>query len=177
LKKDSEDEPADEPKLRASSRARTATAATKTKTATTTAKAKAAPQAKPKANGTAGKGKAVAEANGKDTAPKKATAPKKDVKVEPAINKLATVPEHIRPCPQLFGCGAGNFGQLGMGPDYLEEYNKMKRNLLVQAKIDAGEYGGTGAGLESVAAGGMHTLFTDETGKVCWRIYHCSCLC
>jgi regulator of chromosome condensation len=170
VKKDSEEAQVEAPKPRASSRTRAA-AATKTVPAAKKETKKAAPATTKetkatKATGAAAKGKAVTESNSKEKAPKKAAAPKKDVAIEPAINKLATAPEHVRPCPQLWGCGAGNFGQLGMGPDYLDEYPKLKRNLLVQAKIDAGEYGGEGAGLEAVAAGGMHTLFVDETGMV-----------
>jgi regulator of chromosome condensation len=85
---------------------------------------------------------------------------------EPPMNALPIVPEHPRPAPQLFGCGVGNFGQLGMGPDQLGEHSKPKRNMLVESQIEEGAYGGEGAGLETIAAGGMHTLFVDEKGTV-----------
>lgn len=84
----------------------------------------------------------------------------------PPMNALPTPPEHSRPALQLFGCGVGNFGQLGMGADFLAEYPKPKRNMLVEKKMQEGAYGEEGAGLESVAAGGMHTLFVDEKGTV-----------
>ena len=63
--------------------------------------------------------------------------------------------------------GAGNFGQFGLGPDFLDEFSFPKRNTWVDAKIREGVFGSEGAGLEAVAAGGLHTLFIDEKGTVC----------
>lgn len=79
---------------------------------------------------------------------------------------MPTEPVHVRPGLNLFGWGVSNFGQLGMGPDMLGEYPKPKPNKLIQEKIEHGEFGSEGAGLEAVAAGGMHTLFVDEKGTV-----------
>lgn len=66
----------------------------------------------------------------------------------------------------MFAWGTGNFGQIGMGPDVLDELSKPRRNPWVEEQIEKGTFGGEGAGLESVAAGGLHTLFTDEKGTV-----------
>jgi regulator of chromosome condensation len=78
------------------------------------------------------------------------------------VNPLPTAPVHERPPLLLFGWGANDFGQLCMGT----EANKPKRNTWVEQKIDEDAFGEDGAGLESIAAGGMHTLFIDERGTV-----------
>lgn len=100
---------------------------------------------------------------------KKEPAPKKTpraVEKRPLLNTPPTPPEHTRPAPVLFVWGAGNFGQFGMGEDQLGELEKPTRNKLVEEKMDDGEFGGQGAGLEAVAAGGMYSLFIDEQGTV-----------
>ncbi|EPQ59146.1 RCC1/BLIP-II protein [Gloeophyllum trabeum ATCC 11539] len=85
----------------------------------------------------------------------------------PYFNPLPIPPAHMRPPYQLWGWGAGNFGQLGMGPDLLGEYPKPKRNLWIEEQIKKGTFGDEeGAGLEAIAAGGMHTIFIDEKGTV-----------
>lgn len=53
-----------------------------------------------------------------------------------------------------------------MGPDVLSELPKPKKNLWVEEKMQEGLFGDVGAGIESIAAGGMHTLFIDESGTV-----------
>lgn len=87
--------------------------------------------------------------------------------LKPYFNPLPTPPNHPRPVNQLFVWGAGNFGQFGMGPDVLDEFSFPKRNTWVDEKIREGVFGSKGAGLEAVAAGGLHTLFIDEKGTVC----------
>ena len=87
--------------------------------------------------------------------------------LKPYFNPLPTPPAHPRPANQLFVWGAGNFGQFGMGPDFLDEFSFPKRNTWVDSKIKEGVFGSEGAGLEAVAAGGLHTLFIDEKGTVC----------
>ncbi|EIN10547.1 RCC1/BLIP-II [Punctularia strigosozonata HHB-11173 SS5] len=82
------------------------------------------------------------------------------------INGLPAVPEHTRPAPILFGWGAGNFGQLGMGSELLGDYDKPKKNPWVTEKVEDGAFGSEDAGLETIAAGGMHTLLVDERGTV-----------
>ena len=54
--------------------------------------------------------------------------------------------------------------QLGM--DYNQEINKPRKNAFVTNHIEEGTFGGDEAGLESIAAGGLHTLFVDEKGTV-----------
>ncbi|PAV20470.1 RCC1 BLIP-II [Pyrrhoderma noxium] len=82
------------------------------------------------------------------------------------INSLPTPPEHPRPSNQIFVWGAGNFGQFGMGPEYLDEFDKPKKNPWFEKKIEEGIFGGEGAGIESIAAGGLHSLFVDEKGTI-----------
>ncbi|KAH7887560.1 regulator of chromosome condensation 1/beta-lactamase-inhibitor protein II [Phlebopus sp. FC_14] len=85
---------------------------------------------------------------------------------KPYFNPLPTPPEHPRPANKLFVWGAGNFGQFGMGPDLLDEFNSPRRNPWIEKKMAEGVFGSPGAGLEAIAAGGMHTLFIDERGTV-----------
>ncbi|KZT12728.1 RCC1/BLIP-II [Laetiporus sulphureus 93-53] len=86
--------------------------------------------------------------------------------LRPYFNPLPTPPEHLRPAPQMFAWGAGNFGQFGMGPDLLDEFDKPRKNAWIEEKIREGLFGGPEAGLEAVAAGGLHSLFIDEKGTV-----------
>jgi len=53
-----------------------------------------------------------------------------------------------------------------MGSDELGEKDKMARNTWIEEQITSGTFGEPGAGLEAVAAGGLHTLFIDEKGTV-----------
>ncbi|RDB19904.1 Protein pim1 [Hypsizygus marmoreus] len=85
---------------------------------------------------------------------------------KPYFNPLPVPPEHKRPGLSLFVWGAGNFGQFGMGPDVLGELDKPKKNPWVEQEMQKGTFGEEGAGLESVEAGGLHTLFIDEKGTV-----------
>jgi len=96
--------------------------------------------------------------------PEAAPAPLPQVK--PYFNPLPTPPQKKRPALQLFAWGAGNFGQFGMGPDILGELDKPKKNMWVEQQIQAGAFGGDGAGLEAIAGGGMHSIFVDEKGTV-----------
>ena len=59
-----------------------------------------------------------------------------------------------------------------MGPDLLDEFDKPKKHTWIEKKIDEGVFGAeAGAGLEAVAAGGLHTLFLDEKGTVSVTAY------
>ncbi|KAL1660141.1 regulator of chromosome condensation 1/beta-lactamase-inhibitor protein II [Schizophyllum commune] len=53
-----------------------------------------------------------------------------------------------------------------MGPDYLGEFDKPKKNAWVEEGIEDGKFGEEGAGIESVASGGLHSVFVDERGTV-----------
>ncbi|KAF4575118.1 hypothetical protein EYR36_006474 [Pleurotus pulmonarius] len=85
---------------------------------------------------------------------------------KPYFNPLPVAPPKQRPGLTLWAWGAGNFGQFGMGPDVLGELDKPRKNPWVEQKIQSGEFGEEGAGLETIAAGGMHTIFVDEKGTV-----------
>lgn len=95
---------------------------------------------------------------------KRAAAPVPQQK--PYFNPLPVAPPKQRPGLTLWAWGAGNFGQFGMGPDVLGELDKPRKNPWVEQKIQSGEFGEEGAGLETIAAGGMHTIFVDEKGTV-----------
>lgn len=110
--------------------------------------------------------KSKATPNGKTAAPvrKRTAAAHHD---PPPFNALPTLPIHSRPPLQLFAWGVGDGGQLGLGIDLLPgQVNKIRRNHYVEEKIAEGAFGGENAGLEAVAAGGMHTLLIDEKGSV-----------
>jgi regulator of chromosome condensation len=91
---------------------------------------------------------------------------REEVQQKPYFNPIPTAPAHARPAAQLFAWGAGNFGQFGMGADFLGEFPKPKRNLWIEEQIKEGTFGDEGAGLETVAAGGLHSLLIDEKGTV-----------
>ena len=89
------------------------------------------------------------------------------VQTKPYFNPLPVAPEPRRPGLLLFAWGAGNFGQFGMGEDQLGELHKPTRNKWVEQGVAEGRFGPTeGAGFESVAAGGLYSLFVDENGTV-----------
>lgn len=89
------------------------------------------------------------------------------VQTKPYFNPLPAAPEPRRPGLLLFAWGAGNFGQFGMGEDQLGELHKPARNKWVEQGMAEGRFGPTGgAGFESVAAGGLYSLFVDENGTV-----------
>jgi regulator of chromosome condensation len=151
--------------------------ATATK-ANTTAKTKAAAT---KSKSTARKttkatpAKAEPQTDAEDERPRKRV--KQDKPTEPAgppvplvytnpLNPLPTPSEHARPAALLYYWGAGNFGQFGMGPDILDEFGKPKKHTWVEKGIEEGKFGEKGAGIEAAAAGGLHTMFLDEKGRV-----------
>ncbi|KAF5380523.1 hypothetical protein D9615_004510 [Tricholomella constricta] len=87
----------------------------------------------------------------------------------PYLNPLPTIPEALRPSAQLFVWGAGNDGQFGTGPsddELFVEKRVPKRNRWFMAQSVAGTFGAPGAGIEAIAAGGLHTMFVDENGTV-----------
>lgn len=96
---------------------------------------------------------------------------REEIPQKPYFNPLPVPPTHTRPAPQLFVWGAGNFGQFGMGSDFLGEFGKPKKNGWIEKRIGEGIFGGEGAGLEAVAAGGLHTLFIDEKGTVSFQSF------
>ena len=54
-----------------------------------------------------------------------------------------------------------------MGDDQLGELHKPVRNKWAEQGMSEGRFGPIeGAGLESIAAGGLYSLFVDENGKV-----------
>jgi len=54
-----------------------------------------------------------------------------------------------------------------MGEDELGEISKPKKNKWVEEGMEDKLFGDEeGAGLESIAAGGLHTLFIDEKGVI-----------
>ncbi|KAF8756548.1 chromosome condensation (RCC1) repeat [Rhizoctonia solani] len=62
--------------------------------------------------------------------------------------------------------GNGDSSQFGMGPNATGEYPRPRMQKFFKTASDEGKLGGEGAGVESLAAGGLHTLAIDEAGKV-----------
>ena len=91
---------------------------------------------------------------------------KPEQQLKPYINQLPTPPQKQRPGLLPFVWGTGNFGQFGLGPEVVEEISKPRRQKWIEEKIDEGAFGEPGAGIEYVAAGGLHTVFIDEKGAV-----------
>lgn len=90
----------------------------------------------------------------------------------PYFNSLPTASEHVRPGLQLFVWGSGGCGQLGLGPDVKDDLEKPRRHMWAQEQMEGGAFGDAeGAGLEDIAAGGMHTLLLDEKGTVSPVVY------
>ncbi|KDQ61663.1 hypothetical protein JAAARDRAFT_66744 [Jaapia argillacea MUCL 33604] len=104
---------------------------------------------------------------GKSSAPRVVPPPpsKKAKTLPTPFNDIPTPPPpSTSPCI-LFGWGCGDFGQLGIGPD-TKTFYMPKKNLWVEGMVEKDAFGGVGKGLESVVAGGVHTLFIDESGAV-----------
>jgi regulator of chromosome condensation len=100
--------------------------------------------------------------------PVKAAKPVKTPKERaPTLNPLHQAAPRSRPPRQLFVYGNGDFGQLGLGPDETAELFKPKLHEWCAEAVESGKFGEEGAGIEAVAAGGMHSLMVDEEGKVC----------
>ncbi|KAG9095608.1 hypothetical protein FRC06_009628 [Ceratobasidium sp. 370] len=99
-------------------------------------------------------------------APKKAPATRKPRDVGPTLNSIPAIPDHPRPAYQMLVFGNGDSSQFGMGPDATGEYPRPRMQKFFKTASDEGKLGGEGAGIESLAAGGMHTLAVDEAGKL-----------
>ncbi|RDX49855.1 RCC1/BLIP-II [Lentinus brumalis] len=90
-----------------------------------------------------------------------------DAPGEQWLNPLPLAPTHERPSWQVFCWGAGDSGQLGMGADVLAvNLAKPRRNQYMETVGAGGAFGGPEAGIESVAAGALHSVFVDEKGTV-----------
>lgn len=78
---------------------------------------------------------------------------------------LPSPPVRRRPGLELVGWGNGHDGQLGK--ELPSVVDKPKKNRWMTQKMEEGVFGHEpGAGLESIASGGMHSLFVDEKGSV-----------
>ena len=93
-------------------------------------------------------------------------APPAPKQLKPYFNSLPVPPQKQRPGLLPFVWGTGNFGQFGMGPEVLGEISKPRRNTWIEERIEDGAFGEVNAGIESVACGGLHTIFLDEKGTV-----------
>ncbi|QRV83856.1 RCC1/BLIP-II protein [Ceratobasidium sp. AG-Ba] len=117
---------------------------------------------KPKANGVK---KTASQSEAKPPA-RRGRPPRLPSVVVPTLNSVPAIPEHPRPCYQMLVFGNGDSSQFGMGPDATGEYARPKMQKFFKTASDEGKLGGEGAGLESIAAGGLHTLAVDESGKL-----------
>ncbi|KAK0462924.1 regulator of chromosome condensation 1/beta-lactamase-inhibitor protein II [Desarmillaria tabescens] len=91
----------------------------------------------------------------------KSTRAAKYVSVVPETNgkkrKLAHEPESLQPKETLFVHGGGESGQLGLGPDVLDEISRPRLHQKFQK---------LGVGIQCLAVGGMHSLVVDSKGQV-----------
>jgi regulator of chromosome condensation len=148
-----------EPEVRTVCRSKTTRAATTATTAKHT-KATNGPRSRARAPAAA----ATADDKGPALKPESKTKTKTQAP-RPYFNPLPKAREHVRPVTQAF---AGNFGQFGMCADRLGPYDKLTMNKWVKERTEDGTFGGESVGIESVAAGGLHTIFIDEKGTVCF---------
>jgi regulator of chromosome condensation len=83
------------------------------------------------------------------------------------FNPIPSPPTPTRPARQLFIFGNGDSNQFGLGPDTFGDIVRPRLHAWVEEAVKEGRLGAEpGAGIESVSAGGMHTLMVDEAGKV-----------
>ncbi|KAF9512928.1 hypothetical protein BS47DRAFT_1393809 [Hydnum rufescens UP504] len=82
----------------------------------------------------------------------------------PTLNALIPLPPP-RPAPlHAFVFGNGDAGQFGLGTEVLSEIGRPKIHAWVEDAIKDNKYGGKG--LETIVAGGMHTLAVTSDGQV-----------
>lgn len=121
---------------------------------------------KPRSKATAAPADPAAKKAGKLSPVREAHAVAEHTQVKPYFNPLPTPAPAKRPGLLPFGWGTGNFGQFGMGPAFLDEIPKPKRNTWAEERMEQNAFGENHAGMEYVAAGGLHTIFIDEKGTV-----------
>ncbi|KAG8749282.1 hypothetical protein FRC11_011476 [Ceratobasidium sp. 423] len=119
-----------------------------------------APKPEPKVNGVKKADSQLSTASRRRGQPPKPKAP------GATLNSVPAIPEHPRPAYQVLIFGNGDSSQFGMGPDAMGEYARPKMQKFFKTASDEGKLGGDGAGVEMLAAGGLHTLAVDEAGKV-----------
>ncbi|KAJ1305889.1 hypothetical protein OPQ81_010609 [Rhizoctonia solani] len=124
----------------------------------TEAEVKEAP--KPKANGVKKTDSQLSTASRRRGQPPKPKAP------GTTLNSVPAIPEHPRPAHQVLVFGNGDSSQFGMGPNAMGEYPRPRMQKFFKTASEEGKLGGEGAGVETLAAGGLHTLAVDEAGKV-----------
>lgn len=97
---------------------------------------------------------------------KRLPAVKEEISQIPYFNPLPGPCPHVRPANQLFVWGVGDFGQFGLGVDGVAEFKKPRKSTWFSERMEDGTFGGVGAGLEAISAGGLCSLFIDEKGTV-----------
>jgi regulator of chromosome condensation len=109
----------------------------------------------------------VKKSDSQISAPRRRGPPPKPRAPGSTLNSVPAIPDHPRPAYQLLVFGNGDSSQFGMGPNATGEYPRPRMQKFFKTASDEGRLGGAGAGVESLAAGGLHTLAIDEDGKVC----------
>lgn len=97
----------------------------------------------------------------------------------PFTRTPAAAEAHLKQGPTIpreaFVFGNGDMGQHGLGTEVLDEIKRPRRHAWVAKMIGEGKLGA--GGLAVVAAGGMHTLAIDSTGRIfSWGINDNACL-
>ena len=93
------------------------------------------------------------------------------VSIPRPMNDLPQPEPHPRPAKQLFICGSGDFGQLGMGTteEATRDHYRPTQHVWFEFAMRGESHmlgAEKGAGIECAAAGGMHSLVIDELGRV-----------
>ena len=94
---------------------------------------------------------------------------------EPSSDVVALLGKGETLAREMFVFGNGDMGQHGLGTEALDEIKRPRRHAWVAKANDDGKLGK--GGLEMVAAGGMHSLAIDSTGRVSADVQEASCAC
>ncbi|THH16312.1 hypothetical protein EW146_g4311 [Bondarzewia mesenterica] len=142
-----------------------------TKATTKNVRASAAAKAAPKAAKAAVKDATTTNGTATNSRKRKAlparAAPLKRTRMLPEpVNSLPTaIAPHFSAKPRLLLVhGTGDNGQFGLGPDTLVTIGRPRLHAVVKDFVQSGKMGS--AGIEKVAAGGMHSLILDSKGQV-----------
>jgi hypothetical protein len=86
------------------------------------------------------------------------------ISAEPAPNVASLVGKGETLMREMFVFGNGDMGQHGLGTEALDEIKRPRKHVWVTKANEDGKLGK--GGLEMIAAGGMHSLAIDSTGRV-----------
>ena len=86
------------------------------------------------------------------------------------LNAIPEAASHPRPSRRLLIFGSADHGVLGLGADASKSVMRPRVHPWFEDAVEKGALGGTGAGLETACAGGMHALAVDEADLRCIKV-------